>query len=232
MAYPSSAYTKLNTSSKTIKSKSMGKLSNYLNRLFHPKYDKRSGALENVAIKLGMDYDLRDKHVLYPSLKGFRLFKVKGVVYNVLSQKDKWNDEKFFVFDYKYTVSTGKSSVTYKQTVFFFDSKSLELPRFWMKPERWFHRIAAFFGKEDIDFVSHPEFSADYFLVGDDVEAVKRQFDDGVLNFFTVHKSWFLEGEGYYLILYRHNQVIHHAQIRDFYMLAKDMYEEMRIKAS
>src|SRR4029077_13545783 len=65
-------------------------------------------------------------------------------------------------FDYIYTVSSGKSSHTYRQTVYFRYSKELALPHFVMVPEKWYHRIGTYFGMQDIDFVQYPTFSKNY----------------------------------------------------------------------
>ena len=84
------------------------------------------------------------------------------------------------VFDYRFTISTGKTSVTKEQTVFFMNSKELGLPDFYMKPEHFLHKIAAFLGFEDIDFEEFPGFSDQYHLKGEDEHYIRAVMGEDV----------------------------------------------------
>lgn len=113
------------------------------------------------------------------------------------------------LFDYTYTVSTGKSSATYWQTVFFRYSKKLALPHFIMVPEKWYHRVGTYFGMQDIDFVQYPEFSQNYLLRGKDEEYIRHHFDHPeMIRFFDTQDFYSIEGVNYLMIMYISNKVL------------------------
>ena len=143
---------------------------------------------------------------------------------HLLQKKDGLLEMNLHIFDYQYTISTGKTSHTYKQTVFFVESKKLALPEFWMKPENFFHKIGAWLGIEDIDFDAFPEFSNQYYLKGKDKEAVRDMMDNRVLHFFTVNKDWYLEGVNYYMIFYKDEQLLSSGQIYKFFNKGMELY--------
>ncbi|MDV7396619.1 hypothetical protein RZS08_34805, partial [Arthrospira platensis SPKY1] len=77
--------------------------------------------MQNVALQLGMKYQAADEWGVYRLLKDFRLFRRGGQrkITNLLSQREGWLESEAYIFDYRYVISTGKSSRVYKQTVFF-----------------------------------------------------------------------------------------------------------------
>lgn len=180
---------------------------------------KKNLPLQELASQLEMSYAEKEEWGLIALLKDFKLFRVGGAqkITNILSKKDEWLETETHVFDYQYTVSTGKSSVSFKQTVFFVNSKKLGLPHFWMKPETFFHKIGHFLGIKDINFEAFPQFSDQYYLKGDDEEYIRATMNEKVLHFFTIEKNWNLEGVNYFMIFYCHNTVIPPHLIKDFY---------------
>ena len=180
---------------------------------------KRRKELEKEAHKLGMSFSEKDDWGLIGFLKDFKLFR-KGFgkrVTNVMHAQDDWLKMEARVFDYRYTIHSGKSSRVFRQTVFFMQSKQLGLPEFLLKPENIFHKIGQLLGMQDIDFEEYPAFSNQYLLKGDDEDYIRATMNDQVLKFFTVEKNWTLEGVNYYLLFYRNNKLLHPSQIRRFY---------------
>src|SRR5690242_5069549 len=118
---------------------------------------------------LRWDYKETDEWGTIKWLLDFKLFKL-GHAQKVTPIIMLESDDLGFVcaFDYIYTISSGKSSHTFRQTVYFRYSKALALPHFIMVPERWYHRIGTYFGMQDIDFVQYPTFSRNYLLRGED----------------------------------------------------------------
>ncbi len=165
-------------------------------------------------------------------LKSFKLFKHgHGKIRNLSQKKSHSLDEEISLFDYKYTISTGKSSVTYDQTVFFVNSKNLGLPDFILKPENIGHKIAAFLGWEDIDFEEYPAFSEKYHLKGEDEDYIRHHFNDDVLKFFSKTSGWTVEAVNYYLVFYAHNSVVPENILADFYRLGYGVYDLFKQKA-
>lgn len=180
--------------------------------------NRRTEEMKETATMLGMDYQEKDEYGMLSLLKDFKLFK-KGTskrINHIIRSKELVEDLDISIFDYRYTISTGKSSHTYKQTVFFVQSKKLELPEFYMKPEHFFHKVAAYLGWEDIDFETHPTFSDQYHLKGEDEDSIRRMMNEEVLHFFTIEKEWSLEGIGYFLIFYRNKKLLSKEAIQDF----------------
>ena len=70
------------------------------------------------------------------------------------------------IFDYSYTVGSGKNSTTHTQTVVAFQTPHLMIPYFALYPESFFSFIGEMFGFSDIDFHTHPVFSKNFKLTG------------------------------------------------------------------
>lgn len=109
----------------------------------------------------------------------------------------------FFLFDYEYTVSGGRSSTKYEQTVCHFQSGKLKLPELAMRPESLWHKVGSVMGYQDIDFDSHPGFSKSYLLRGKDESAIRSAMRPDLLSFFEGAPGLCVEGAGDTLIVYR-----------------------------
>lgn len=181
---------------------------------------KRTLALEQIAFDLQMSFSPKDEWGSFELLRDFKLFQIgsrQGIT-NMMQRKDAMLEMEVNIFDFQYTVSTGKSSHTYRQTVFFMQSQKLGLPHFWMKPENFTHRIGEWLNlAKDIDFEAFPKFSEQYWLKGSDEDYIRANMTDKVLKFFTIEKDWSLEGCNYYLIFYKNNTLLPPGIIKDFY---------------
>jgi hypothetical protein len=68
--------------------------------------------------------------------------------------------------------------------------------------------VGAAFGGQDIDFVSHPEFSEKYVLQGESEEEVRIYMDAILLNFFAAQNKICCEArEGIILDYHRYKRV-------------------------
>ena len=174
----------------------------------------------------GLQYLDIDEFGTKAYFKGFELFSHgNGKIRNLSQQKSPSLDTEINIFDYKYTISTGKSSVSYDQTVFFVNSKKLGLPQFYMKPEHFGHRIAAYLGWEDIDFEQYPSFSENYHLTGENEDFIRHTFNDQILKFFSKTSGWSIEAANYYLIFYSHNSLVPENILYDFHRLGMGIFE-------
>lgn len=181
---------------------------------------KRSRQLKNVAYELELQYIPEATEILLPFLLDFKLFdrgKSKRIR-NVLYQEHPMLEFRLHIFDYHFRMGSGNTQHDYKQTVFFLRSKKLGLPQFWMKPEQFFHKVGEFLRlTSDIDFEEHPDFSKQYRLKSTDEDYLRATMDDDILHFFTINKSWCLEGVNYYLVFYKNDKLISPDEIVDFY---------------
>jgi hypothetical protein len=179
------------------------------------KIDQRQEELKASANALKWSYRPEDEFGMIKWLLDFKLFK-EGSRHKIMPLIINEEDDLEFtsVFDYTYTISTGKSSVTYRQTVYFRYSKAIALPHFVMVPEKWYHRIGTYFGMQDIDFVEYPEFSQHYLLRGADEEYIRHHFNNPeMIRFFDKVDFYSLEGVNYLMILYVHNVILPKEQV-------------------
>lgn len=113
--------------------------------------------------------------------------------------------ERIFLFDYEFQQGSGENVRLYSQTVAAFYYFSRRMPKFSLKPKNIniFDKIREFFGQQDIDFETYPEFSRCYRLQGQLESAIREIFDFNVLRFFSQNHGWWLEGGGEWLVIYR-----------------------------
>jgi hypothetical protein len=122
------------------------------------------------------------------------------------------------LFDYSYTVSSGKSSRTYTQTVAAY-SQELWLPEFELRPEGFLDRIGEAFVHNDIDFESHPNFSQRFLLRGREVDTIRELFSPALLTFLEnlpADEEWHIEGRVNNLVLYRSDETMATEGFRSF----------------
>ena len=181
--------------------------------IFKKWFQGKSGRRDKIRTKgfdLGFEFDERDDYGTLNLLKDFDLFRrgQRRKMYNVLTQKGPNLDESK-LFDYRYTISTGKSSQTFRQTVLFIYSKELNFPIYKMQPEQFFHRLGEKIGLiKDIDFVDYPVFSKNYLLQSEDEWYLRKRFSDKLIQYLTRHSGWHIEGINYYMVLYKANRLI------------------------
>lgn len=188
---------------------------------------ERTAQLSQLAHHLKMDFKPVDDWGLSNLLEDFKLFRSGGAhkITNMLIQKDEMETMDFRIFDFSYTVSTGKSSTTIRQTVLYVHAQTLALPQFWMKPENIFHKLGIWLGlQRDINFIAYPEFSKQYFLKSKDEDYVRATMNDQILRFFTIEKNWYLEGIGYMMLFYKQGVILDVPEITDLYHKGMKVY--------
>jgi len=146
------------------------------------KYEKdRQKVLKELSLKIGMTY--KKDCDLTPLISQFKIFNNGFAKKTSNLLEGRRSNINWKIFEYQYTLNTGKSSSTIKQTVFLAELEKA-LPNFILKPEHIFHKIGNIIGYKDIDFERNPEFSKKYFLRGKDENKIKEIFTPEVLNYF------------------------------------------------
>ena len=156
--------------------------------------------------------------------RGLPLFSVgRGArIWNVLLAEG--DSETVYLFDYRYTVGSGKNSHTYKQTVAGIDAQQLRLPWFELHPETLLHKIGHFLGGHDIDFASHPQFSQRYVLRGEREEEIRRVFASELLEHLEATSGLRLEASGTCLVYYRQGKRVPPHELKEFLREAFTIY--------
>lgn len=177
---------------------------------------KRTAAMAQAAEELGFEFDPTSRDTLPDDLAELYLFTQgsRRRARNVM--RGKTSDLDVTIFDYTYTVGTGKNKSSFTQTVVCFRTGNLRLPIFSLRPENIWHRIGTMFGMKDIDFESHPKFSKSYLLKGPEEVAVRHTFTESVLDFFEDRPGLCVEADSRVLVFYRQNKRVDPTAIRDF----------------
>lgn len=168
---------------------------------------RRAEALQSLAPMLGFSFDSESRKPgdagLDASMRSFHLFKQGGAARMRDMMRAATVDGEDLIFEYRYTVSTGKSSHTVAQTVAAFRRRGATIPGFRLSPENVFSKVGHLLGGQDIDFESNVEFSTHYVLKGDDPGAVRAYFERQAVIYLADRHGWSVEGAGEWLIAYR-----------------------------
>lgn len=176
---------------------------------------RRTESLRNVASELSFEFREADESFL-ARLAEFQLFsqgrarKMTNIMHGESSNVE------VNIFDYCYTTGSGKNSHTHHQTGIGFRSARLSLPKFELKPERWYHKIGSMLGYQDIDFADYPGFSQQYLLRGENEQAVRELFVASVIEYLEMNTGIFVEGSGDRLIVYRAGKRARPEEVKDF----------------
>jgi len=168
---------------------------------------KRKRAMNEFADQNNLIYFKKDEYGLGSYFKGFKLFGrggAKGLTHLTLNTNDSTASLQYGSFDYTFVISTGKSTMVFIQTVFFWLDQGAVLPQFYMFPEKWYHKWGTrFFGMQDLDFKSYPKFSDQFVLQSKDPDFTTRIFNnEPLIAELREMPKWTLECEGYYTIMY------------------------------
>jgi hypothetical protein len=179
---------------------------------------RRTEALRQAASTLGLTF--LDEAIMLENeaFYEFPLFRrgYSRETSNILC-KDNATGKTLFLFDYEFYEGGGKNSRQHHQTVAAFYLPNRNLPEFSLRPENVFDKIGEFFGGQDIDFKSYPEFSESYRLQGCLESAIRKAFNFKVLQFFSQNPDWWLEGGGEWLVIYQLNRQVESKEL-DFFL--------------
>lgn len=181
---------------------------------------RRREEMSEIGNDRGLRFSEENELNIGPELKHFDLFDRMDFfktarISNVLQASVGFTD--VYLFDYSYMVSTGKSSKRVHQTVFFAKNREWALPDFKLKPEGWWQKIQQYFGKKDINFEEHPDFSKKWWLTGEFEALVRDSFSPEVRQFLEENPPMTVEGNNYYLIAYKPKRALDHAEGTLFY---------------
>ncbi|HEY8504226.1 MAG TPA: hypothetical protein VIL46_06555 [Gemmataceae bacterium] len=176
----------------------------------------RTEAMRQVAGEFGFDFLPAGEIGLLSELGHFHLFD-QGHSKRVTNlMRGATRELEVTVFDYRFITGSGKNRTTWTQTVLCFTHAHTDLPAFCLRPENFWHKIGAWFGYGDINFESHPTFSKRFHLKGADEEAIRKLFDNEVLNYFDGKAGLSVEGAADRLLFYRASKRVKPEKVREF----------------
>jgi len=177
---------------------------------------KRREALSNATVGIGFSFEPKGDQSFVNSLRTFSSFQ-KGHGHRARNvMRGRRGGVGLTIFDYKYTVSYGRSSQTYNQTVALAKVGMLA-PSFSLTKESFLHKLGEAFGSKDIDFEANPAFSDKYFLRGTDAAAVRKLFSSSVMSFFENTNSEFtVEAAGDKFVVFKPRRKVKPTDLETF----------------
>lgn len=177
---------------------------------------KRTQALQSFAQENGLEFAAGNLTAPIDAQTALFDRGGSGRFLNIMSGN--WSSLKITAFDYKYTISSGKNSSTFVQTVAAF-TQQLPLPWFELRPEGFLDRVGERFVHRDINFESNPQFSRRYMLRGKNQDAVRTLFAPALLSYLEMLPAgdWLhIEADASTLLMYRFNVQVKVEDLRAF----------------
>lgn len=203
----------------------------------HPMFSRklttdRTDTLRNLAHKLEFEFLGDDAYSDISLLKSFHFYKQFGSsrsLHNVARRVDPLLNSTMLTFDYTWKVPAGNHRKRRYQTVFFIQAKDLALPDFYLSPESFFDRVAAWLGMQDIDYAEDKQFSDQNLLKGEDEELVRQLLlTPQFARMFRSNKDWTVEGLGYYMVIYKKRKLLTPAEISTLVKQGLELYSILR----
>jgi hypothetical protein len=167
---------------------------------------QRTDKIRLSASELGLEYAPQGDPALLDRLGSLNLFgqgRDRRMTNLLFGETDEC---RISIFDYRYTVGSGKQTKTLRMTIAVLESPRLNIPAFTLRPENLFDKVGGLLGFQDIDFVDHPLFSNRFVLKGPDEEGIRKFFNKPLLDFFAERLGSSVEAIPGLMIYYTSNQ--------------------------
>jgi hypothetical protein len=185
----------------------------------------RASELQKAAPSLGFSYEAKPDGLDPELLELLRRWSGRATLGNVL--RDPVEDAEALLFDYTwspYAFWLGSPI----QTVAAFWGLGRTFPRFAMTPETRLDRLGARLGLQDLDFATHPRFSANYRLRAQQDVEIGKVFGARELDYFEKESCWAVEGGGRWLLVYRPHVLVPPGRLLPFLGEARGIAELFR----
>lgn len=193
---------------------------------------KRTEQLAKVAEELGLSFSAKNAP-LPPPATSFELFSRGRKTKSSNAIYGEANGVELVVFDYQFTVGSGKNARTYRQTAIFISSPDLALPRFLVRPRKSFFGLSLFgsknvFAHKDIRFIDPSEYSKQFMVSGDDEEAVQALFPAGLEPITQGSPTLTIEGCQDQLLVYRSKQRVRPEEVKSLMQTGFHVFTTLR----
>lgn len=179
---------------------------------------KRREALEQFCMMRGFAFEAERKDAWLPYQAAVPLFDSgsrRRWGYTIAGRVGK---RAFTAFEYAYTVSSGKSSQTYKFRVMCWEAGDKKLPLFAISPEGFWKRLGQKVGRQDIDFDDDPTFSEAYELRGPDEAAIRGAFTPRIRGVLGATPGQHAASSGNYLFWWKSGRLPKPDDLDPFFM--------------
>ncbi|MCK4968178.1 MAG: hypothetical protein KAS12_03915, partial [Candidatus Aenigmarchaeota archaeon] len=132
---------------------------------------KQTEKFRNVATTMGLSFIEKVPSDFLFKMSDFKLFNMGSSkkATNLIEGED--FGIKFSIFNYEYAIRFHRYGKMCSQSVYFVQSEKINLPSFSLGPKLFFYEIGDVLGSKDIEFDTHPLFSKNYILKGEDENA-------------------------------------------------------------
>jgi len=159
---------------------------------------KRQSAIEGFAKNYGLNYNA-DKQRETHFLDYFLFFRTKKInhIYNKLSEKNL----AIKLFDIEFSEGEFIAKEVVRSTMLHIQLDK-NIPEFTLDREGFLEKVYAFAGFKDIPIQDHSDFSKRFYLLGEDVEAIKTFFNDDITHFFESNPYYHIESNGNAILVF------------------------------
>lgn len=193
----------------------------------------RRNAMENVSKQMDMQFQAKEDFSSVPLLKDFYLFRTnykKGIT-NIISGSDKYEEEHYKIFDYRYVIQAGNTPVVFQQTVLFIESKEFNFPKFYFYPRsrsaRWFYNLG-FRSKKK--FTDNKTFNQNYSSRKTDMNDQRFNLilKPSLFDIINQQEGLHIEGNNFHFILYYHAKLLQPNEIKKLYQTGLQLINNIK----
>ena len=198
---------------------------------------KRQIRLQKMAIANGWSFDREiDWNTSY--LSDFHFFDSRPIEMksNSLQGKDLENNAQWEIADIVFDEGAMLALEVYQTTVQIIQLP-VTIPRFIIDKEgifdKIFERVRAFSRSNlHIDFMKHPGFSLKFHLSGEDEEAIRNFFTDGLIGFLEENKIHHIESTGEALMIFKYVHIARTEEVKNMLTFSSNLLKHMNLKNS
>lgn len=193
----------------------------------------RRNMMESISKQLDVNFKAKEDFSSVPLLRDFYLFRTnhKKGISNIISGTDEFEEENFKIFDYKYVIQAGNTPVVFQQTVFFIETKNINLPKFHFYPRskssRWFYKIGF---RPKREFTENEVFNKSYATRKTDIddERFKDILNSTFINIINQKEGIHFEGNNFHLIIYFHNKLLQQNEIKKLHQTGLQLIQNIK----
>jgi len=178
---------------------------------------RRQTTIEDFAKEYKLNYSAEKQKETH-FLDYFLFFRTKKInhLYNELSDKGLAIN----LFDIEFSEGEFIAKEVIRSTMLYIQLDK-NIPKFTLDREGLLEKVYAFAGFKDIPIQDHNDFSKRFYLLGEDVEGIKRFFDDNLTRFFESNPYYHIESNGKAVLVFRKERLASIKEIKALFDFGK-----------